>query len=291
MTKHGGITVVIPAFNRVDELKRCLDSIGSQSLRPERVIVVDDGSTDGTAEVARNHRVCPNVIRGGHRGANAARNVGLAAVETEWTMFFDSDDVMLPEHIEKVSGALSDTVDLIGWDITLRRLDGSKRTLPFEANDIAWHNIMHGTLATQRYLARTKLFRQAGGWDEALGVWQDIELGARLLELNPRIAKTPGNRVVQIQSADSITGTEWSRNTDRYAATFAALERTVGRRHPDWLRLKKAILAADVAREDAGAGKALLADTDASDWVVRAAYLYRRAGLRGVARVLRPFMS
>lgn len=285
------LTVVIPVYNRETELKRCLDSIAAQTVLPAQVIVVDDGSTDNSLVVARTHTLNPVVLQGTHRGAAAARNLGLEKVGTEWTMFFDSDDVMLPEHIEKVSGALSDTVDLIGWDITLRRLDGSKRTLPFEANDIAWHNIMHGTLATQRYLARTKLFRQAGGWDEALGVWQDIELGARLLELNPRIAKTPGNRVVQIQSADSITGTEWSRNTDRYAATFAALERTVGRRHPDWLRLKKAILAADVAREDAGAGKALLADTDASDWVVRAAYLYRRAGLRGVARVLRPFMS
>lgn len=291
------LTIVIPVFNRDKLLARCLDSIASQSVDNVSVIVVDDGSTDASADIARSHPLRPVVLQGDHRGATAARNTGLDAVATPWTMFFDSDDIMEPGHLEVALNATKDNVDIVGWDVTLQRFDGSTRILPFETRDIHWHNIMHGTMGTQRYMARTDLFRKAGRWNTEAPIWNDIELGARMLVLNPRVVKVPGRHVRQIQSRQSITGTSWAANHDKYVATLGILSDTVGRLHPDWIALKQAILAADMAREKSPFGRSLY-DAVHTDRLsarqrlaVRLAYRYRRLGGRGAARLLRPLLS
>lgn len=286
------ITVVVPVYNRREELRRCLDSLSRQSVLPAEVIVVDDGSTDGSAEAARSHPLKPVVLDGPHAGAAAARNVGLAAVKTGWTMFFDSDDIMERDHIKTArTTASTGNPELVGWDVTMRHIDGKERILPFETDDIAWHNIMHGSLATQRYMARTSLFRKAGGWNPDVSVWDDIELGARLLTLNPRIVKASDNNVVMLQSPVSISGIRWSDNIGRYDAALDAMARTLGDAHPDWPLLKKAILAADIARENPVDGKTIFRSIRPMTMALRLAYHYRRLGGRGAARLLRRFFS
>lgn len=289
--KDSELTIVIPAYNRANELRRCLDSIAAQTVAPSQVVVVDDGSTDNTAEVASEHPVKALVIKGEHRGAPAARNLGLAAVKTEWTMFFDSDDIMAPDHVEAALKGVASDIDIVGWDATLVEIDGSRRILPFEIQDIAWHNIMHGTMSTQRYMARTELFRRAGGWNDKVGVWNDVEAGARLLMFEPSVVKVSGNRVLVLRTHKSITGLSWSQNIDKYGDTFDALEKTIGIKHSDWLALKKAILAADITRENPQSGKKMYRSIANRSLPIRFAYHYRKLGLRGAARLVRPFMS
>lgn len=285
------ITIVIPVFNRKKELQRCLDSIAAQSVSPGKVIIVDDGSTDRSAEIARNHPVVSRVVEGEHKGATCARNLGLQHVESEWTMFFDSDDTMERDHIKSALEAIAHDTDLIGWDVKRIALDGKVSIQPFEPNDIQWHNIMHGTLATQRYMARTEFFRRAGGWNPDVRVWNDIELGSRLLLLSPRVVKIKGINVNVLQSEVSITGMSWSANRDKYDGVFKALETNIGSVHHDWLNLKKAILAADIARENAREGRLLYDAIRDKTPTIRFAYHYRKLGGRGAARLLRPFFS
>ncbi|MCH5219668.1 MAG: glycosyltransferase family 2 protein [Muribaculaceae bacterium] len=282
------LTVVIPVYNRETELKRCLDSIAAQTMLPAQVIVVDDGSTDNSLVIARTHTLNPVVLQGTHRGAAAARNLGLEKVGTEWTMFFDSDDTMSPNHIASACKAISSDVDLIGWDVRQVTLDNKWRILPFETRDMEWHNIMHGTLATQRYMARTDLFRQAGGWNPEVKIWNDIELGARLLSLSPSVIKIKGVNVNQYHTPVSITGTSWMSNLPKLLNTISILEHTLGNAHPDWLLLKKTILAADIARE---APSHVLPFDTPRELKYRFAYHYRRLGGRGIARLLRPLFS
>ena len=305
-----GLTIVIPVYNREKELKRCLDSIAEQTIFgvpeeeriPISVAVVDDGSTDGTVKVAEGHPLGVRVIRNRERnGAAAARNIGMRETMTEWTMFFDSDDTMEAEHVQKAVEKIGSDVDLIGWDTCLIGLDGKRCRKPFEPADIEWHNIMHGTLATQRYMGRTKLFCKAGGWNPKVEIWNDIELGARLLALKPRVVKSEGCYVNCYRTAASITGTTWVQNKDKYRNTLRVLGYSIGEAHPDWLALKWAILAADMGREDGSQGREMLNDLKNEEiWgrltrrgrlAVRLAYRYRRAGLRGAARVLRGLIS
>lgn len=93
--------VVIPSHNRAHVIADALDSVLAQSAPPERVILVDDGSTDGGAEAvhqlaALDRRVTAMALPR-NSGASAARNVGTAAASAEWIAFLDSDDLWVPD--------------------------------------------------------------------------------------------------------------------------------------------------------------------------------------------------
>ena len=287
------LTAVIPVYNRAAEIVRCLDSVAAQTVRPGRVIVVDDGSTDGSADAARQHPLHPEVLAGHHAGAAAARNVGLDAVTTCWTMFFDSDDIMLPGHIAMAQSGVTDDVDVVGWKVLACGPDGWKKVLPFELRNILWHNMMHGTMATQRYMARTELFRRAGGWNVDMRIWLDIELGTRLLALHPHIVKVAAEAptVHQMVGDKSITGSSWMGRVDRCTDALDRISRSMGPSYDTIVAVKRAILAADVARENRDVGRAIYRGLSHRPFAARFAYRYRLAGGRGAARIISPFVN
>ncbi|MBM4035209.1 MAG: glycosyltransferase [Planctomycetes bacterium] len=102
------VSVIIPAFNAERYLRETLQSVLAQTYRDLEVIVVDDGSTDGTAalaetfasEVAQASRLCPvRVIRQANAGPSAARNRGIREARGELIAFLDSDDLWLPDKL------------------------------------------------------------------------------------------------------------------------------------------------------------------------------------------------
>jgi glycosyltransferase involved in cell wall biosynthesis len=99
------IAIIIPAYNRATVLARAIDSVLGQEFADFELIVVDDGSSDGTADVARGYddaRV-RLVELGTNRGANAARNAGIAAASAPLLCFLDSDDQYLPHKLRTVA--------------------------------------------------------------------------------------------------------------------------------------------------------------------------------------------
>lgn len=298
-----GITIVIPVRNRAEIVGRTLESVRNQTLRPLRVVLVDNGSTDATAEVLRRwQRECGSdihvtVLKEQTPGAAAARNRGLREVHTEWTMFFDSDDVMAPRHCERALEA-SDGYDLVGWDVSyIDSLTGNKSLKPFYCRDAQYHNLFHGSMATQRYMARTSLFVNSGCWNPSVLYWDDIELGARILHLNPRMRKIGGPATVDvITGADSITGTLYSLRTERAAHALECIMETLGCERKLWIDVKHAILAADCSREGSPEGKAIIDRLLKSNpsmrnrMLLRLVYVYRRTGGRGIARIIRPLL-
>lgn len=96
------VSVVIPTFNRAFTLKRTLESVLCQSYRQFEIVVVDDGSTDKTEEIAQ--RVADSRLRwvrhDKNLGAAAARNTGIKAARGNWVAFLDSDDEWLPTKLE-----------------------------------------------------------------------------------------------------------------------------------------------------------------------------------------------
>jgi len=108
------VTVVVPAYNVERYLGACLDSVLGQTAWPRcRVMVVDDGSTDGTSAVARRYedgdRVRVVHQPNGGPGAGAARNHGLDLVDTEYVIFLDGDDELTPHAIELLARSLDDS--------------------------------------------------------------------------------------------------------------------------------------------------------------------------------------
>lgn len=291
------ITVVVPVHNRAGLVMETLDSVARQNVLPRRVVLVDDHSMDGSLEVLNDFALKTKgfevvVLSSTGRGACAARNAGLEKVETEWTMFFDSDDLMDPAHIERAWQAVTDNpdADVVGWDVDRIEIDGRRRRLIFDTTNPEWSNIMHGTFATQRYMAKTSLFREAGGWNEEQPIWNDIELGARLLKQNPKIVKAASQKptVIIRANADSITGALWSDRIDRYRIALANLSKTLDQQKAPWISLKSAVLAADIAREDKAAGKSFYEEIVGRGIRTRLVYEWRKAGMRGAARVFKP---
>lgn len=93
------ISVVIPAFNNERHLGRAIDSVLAQTRPAEELIVVDDGSTDRTGEVARAYGDKIRYLRQENAGASAARNAGIRAAAGEWIAFLDADDEWLPDKL------------------------------------------------------------------------------------------------------------------------------------------------------------------------------------------------
>ncbi len=94
------VSVVIPAFNVEAFLDRAIKSVLAQSLPPVEILVVDDGSTDGTAKVAQMHNKLVRYIYQKNAGASAARNCAIQKASGEFIAFLDADDEWLAHHLE-----------------------------------------------------------------------------------------------------------------------------------------------------------------------------------------------
>lgn len=214
--KAPSLTIVVPVYNRAGIVGPTLDCIAAQTLRPLSLIIVDNNSTDNTAEVierwAEAHRSsCFNITiaRETEPGAAAARRRGLELVATPIVQFFDSDDVMVPTLAAAIVDEFTRQPDLelLGWDTNVQAPDGKRRVNRFVADGRAMYRaLVHGMLSTQRYAALTDLMRRAGSWRPDIRVWNDMELSTRLLLQNPVMKRLDAEApVTTIFTADSIT--------------------------------------------------------------------------------------
>lgn len=96
------VSIIIPTYNRIEVLPRALDSVFGQTFSESfEVIVVDDGSTDGTAELIRRNYPSVHLIKQARRGVSAARNAGIKLAQGDWFAFLDSDDEWLPDKLNR----------------------------------------------------------------------------------------------------------------------------------------------------------------------------------------------
>jgi len=101
-------SVVIPVHNGAATINQTLDSVLAQTVKPLEIVVVDDGSTDSTAQLLEEYGDRIAVLRQPNRGPSNARNAGAAAVSTrsKYLLFLDADDALTPEMLGKLSTAL-----------------------------------------------------------------------------------------------------------------------------------------------------------------------------------------
>ncbi len=252
------ITIVIPVYNRAHTLPRLLRSIDAQTLAPAAVVLVDNSSTDTSIRIMEDWAIDKpwvQVLSQPIPGAPAARNLGLKAVRSGWTMFFDSDDEMLPHHISDLSQAIADNpdADIIGKDVIIRK-DGHDTRKYYSTTSPLFSHLFRSTLSTLRYIARTSLFRKAGGWNENLTGWDDFELGVRLLLQSPRLVTAKGRPGAIVHHQDeSITGNDFSSNPGKWEGALDAIRKELtlaGRADAlAWLDARTMILAAEYHRE------------------------------------------
>ncbi len=179
------ISVVIPAYNRADSLPRALDSILAQTEPVDQIIVVDDGSEDGTDSLLARDYPDVQVLRQDNRGVSAARNRGIAAARHDWIALLDSDDSWLPHKIARIRAFQQQHPDLVlihSDEIWMRR---GVRVNPMKKHRktggwIFEHCLPLCAISPSASVIRRTTIEALGGFDETLPACEDYDLWLRL---------------------------------------------------------------------------------------------------------------
>ncbi|MBN1674484.1 MAG: glycosyltransferase [Kiritimatiellae bacterium] len=240
------VSVIIPTYNRADFIGRAVDSVLGQRYPNVELIVVDDGSTDGTrARIAAAYGERVKYIGRENGGAPKARNEGFRASTGEFIHFLDSDDYLLPGSIEKKAAILAadPQIDWVYSDYYVstdgRQLSPSpfpdrlRRELETMTDIFDVTLLKRGLANTDTAMMRRRCIEEAGGFDERLEGLQDCEFYLRIAKhfrvkfINEPLA------VYVIHGGERI-----QRRRDPYKAILAYTE-IVKERFPDDVRRLK----------------------------------------------------
>ena len=197
------ISVVIPTYNRLPILQKCLTALEKQELTDDKVsnyeiVIVDDGSSDQTLAWLRKDRAkFPHVkvFEQDHQGAAAARNLGVKNSIGDTIIFIDSDLVVSSSFLQSHADALikgeqnigSDRLFTYGAVINTNNFD-NPTSEPYKITDFSAAYFATGNVAISR-----KWLEEAGLFDTGFQLygWEDLELGVRLKKLNLKLIKCP----------------------------------------------------------------------------------------------------
>jgi len=169
------ISCIVPVFNCERYLGEALDSILAQTYRPIEIIVIDDGSTDGTGDVAARYRDQIRYVRQCNSGAPTARNLGLCLATGEFVAFLDADDLWHPEKLARQKARFEARPELDYCVTHLQRFWISE--LEAEKNSFQNHRfaeVLPGYV-TQTLLARRRLFDLVGNFDTSRRVGDPMD--------------------------------------------------------------------------------------------------------------------
>ena len=186
MTAAPTISVIIPTHNRGDRIVRAVDSILIQSFHSYEIVIVDDGSTDHTAEAVQGIQD-PRVryVAQHNQGAAAARNRGVQFSRGRYLTFLDSDDRVLPGWLETMVDALTDHgADLVCCGVEVVGPEDGAGLIRLPSNMGDAFNNMPGPLLAGAYALRKEVFERVGGFDAKCSTGQHTDFALRLAELS-----------------------------------------------------------------------------------------------------------
>jgi hypothetical protein len=179
------VTTIIRAYNRRDRISKTIRSALNQTLTDQPIIVVDDASTDGTADVVRREfgeRVLV-IEHAENKGPAGAANTGLNAVATPFTAFLDSDDRWEPEYLETMLGAFRDNPGTTFAYCDLRRSFSAldlDRPAECQPPSTIVENLAGPAVTMSLVVLRTRTARAAGGFSETQRIGEDFDLYMRM---------------------------------------------------------------------------------------------------------------
>ncbi|HZO81830.1 MAG TPA: glycosyltransferase family A protein [Candidatus Binataceae bacterium] len=188
------ISVIVPTYNRRAMVREAIASVLAQRGASFELIVVDDGSTDGTWEDLARRAGCGDstlrAIRTANRGPAAARNCGLALARGRLIAFLDSDDLWAPDKLARQSAfmranphlAISQTAEL--WLRNGQRVNPGRRHLKRPGYFFA-DALRTCLISPSAVIVKRALLDEAGGFDEAMAACEDYDLWLRILARHP----------------------------------------------------------------------------------------------------------
>jgi glycosyltransferase involved in cell wall biosynthesis len=191
------VSVIIPTYNRGWAIRAAIDSVLAQTYRDFDLIVVDDGSTDDTAEILRSYGPDVTVIRQANAGVSAARNTGVRSAKGAFIAFLDSDDRWLPEKLRVQSDFFVSHPEAVICQTEEIWIRNGKRVNPKKVHKKPSGHIFKASLALclvspSAVMLRRDLFNEIGGFDETLPACEDYDLWLRISASHPvYLVETP----------------------------------------------------------------------------------------------------
>lgn len=184
------VSIVIPTYNREKLIIGCLNSIIKQTYNNIEIIVVDDGSTDNTEEIIRNYinrnlQFNIKYFKQKNNGAPSARNLGINQSSGDYIVFFDSDDFMESDRIEKQIKCISQN-SADACVCGFKNLNCDFIWLPKDSYKNPLYSLINGDLyaSTQIWMYKKSYIDVIIGYDESLACSQDFDITFRYLLYN-----------------------------------------------------------------------------------------------------------
>jgi glycosyltransferase involved in cell wall biosynthesis len=197
----GLVSIIVPCYNAERFLAKTLESAFVQTYPNMEIIVIDDGSTDGTANLIRSYDHRVNAQFGPNRGASAARNRGTALACGEYVQYLDADDLLCPNSIADRVAALQETgadVAYSDWEKLIEVAEGAfevgehvtRRIEDLNPNPEIARLQFWAPLAALTY--RRTIVAKIGGWKEWLPIIQDARFFQDAGLVGGRFVHVPG---------------------------------------------------------------------------------------------------
>ena len=241
------IAAIIPTRDRAEMTERAVRSVLSQTHKPDEVIVVDDGSVDGTGE--RLRQIFPEITL--HRlegiGVSAARNHAIRSARSEWLAFLDSDDEWLPEKLEAQRAALAEEPEFLLCHCDEIWIRNGRRVNPGQRHRKAGGQIFRKCLplcaiSPSAAMIHRSLFDEVGLFDESLPACEDYDLWLRICSRRPvlyvdrqlllkygghadQLSRTEALDRYRIRALAKLINSEKLTREDHEAATTTLLEK------------------------------------------------------------------
>jgi glycosyltransferase involved in cell wall biosynthesis len=225
------VSVIIPTHNRASLVMEAVESVLSQTYRDFEVVVVDDGSTDDTADVLKPHHGHVRYVHQPHRGVSAARNVGIQFAKGEFLAFLDSDDLWVKSKLEEQMTVMQQRpsyklvyTDEI-WIHRGVRINQGKRHRKY-SGWIFDKVLPLCIISFSSVLMRREVIRDVGPLDESLPVCEDYDYWIRVAARYPVLFLDKLLLVKRGGHADQLSRSYWGMDRFRIRALEKAL--TVG---------------------------------------------------------------
>jgi glycosyltransferase involved in cell wall biosynthesis len=212
-----GVSAVVPAYNEAPRIGRAIQSVLAQTQPVNEVIVVDDGSTDRTADVVASFGDAITLVRQTNQGLAVARNTGIRRARNEWIAFLDADDEWLPDHIRNAGGRIRDHPE-IGWYCAAFERRSDDGTLIFQSqvdNSLLLDGVIENYFLAEAdsnfsrpssMLVRKSVFDEVGLFNVEINQYgEDLDMWFRIALRYPAIGYSKSAGCIYWQREGSIT--------------------------------------------------------------------------------------
>ena len=222
MAQTSDITVVIPLNNTSAEIARAVTSVLAQSMLPREIIVVDDGSTDGSGDIVEGiNSPLIRLISQENRGVSVARNVGIEAATTKWVALLDGDDMWCADFLQTVVGLIENYPDCGAYGTSFYIENGEERVAADTPKaegvvDFFAEAMQHYVLIPSAVVLRRDLVLKLGGFPEGMRLGEDQYLWTKIARAS-QVAFSPRRVAIYSREASNRSASIYRAEQTRFS--------------------------------------------------------------------------